>query len=83
MEALCFEDQPLATGVVDTEAEPKRSGSARLPQNLKSVEEQLILDALNEGRSSRKHVAERLGISERTLRYKIARMREAGVAIPA
>jgi two-component system, response regulator FlrC len=42
----------------------------------------MVLDALGEGRVSRKNVANRLGISERTLRYKIARMREAGVAIP-
>jgi two-component system response regulator FlrC len=42
----------------------------------------MILDALREDRGSRKEVAERLGISQRTLRYKIARLREAGVAIP-
>ena len=30
----------------------------------------------------RKQVAERLGISQRTLRYKIARLRDAGIAIP-
>jgi two-component system, response regulator FlrC len=53
-----------------------------LPEDLRSVEEQMILDALVERRGSRKKVAEKLGISERTLRYKIARMREAGVAIP-
>ena len=26
--------------------------------------------------------AEKLGISERTLRYKLARMRDAGIAVP-
>jgi len=31
---------------------------------------------------SRKATAERLGISQRTLRYKLARMREAGIRIP-
>jgi two-component system response regulator FlrC len=56
--------------------------AGRLPEDLRSVEEQMILDALEEGRTSRKQVAEKLGISERTLRYKIARMREAGVSIP-
>jgi two-component system response regulator FlrC len=59
------------------------AAAGRLPEDLRSVEEQMILDALEEGRGSRKRVAEKLGISERTLRYKIARMREAGVAIPA
>lgn len=54
----------------------------RLNDDLRSVEEQMILDALRESKGSRKHVAERLGISQRTLRYKIARLRDAGVAIP-
>lgn len=57
-------------------------GSNSLNDGLRSVEEQLILDALHDSRTSRKQVAERLGISERTLRYKIARMRDAGVSIP-
>lgn len=77
---LCFEE-PTATAV-----SPERGGSTpgggRLPEDLRSVEEQMILDALEEGGGSRKRVAEKLGISERTLRYKIARMREAGVPIP-
>ena len=30
-----------------------------------------------------KHAAERLGISQRTLRYKLARLREAGIDVPA
>ncbi|MET0049645.1 MAG: sigma-54 dependent transcriptional regulator [Candidatus Thiodiazotropha sp.] len=59
-----------------------QAAKGRLPEDLRSVEEQMILDALEDGRVSRKHVASRLGISERTLRYKIARMREAGVPIP-
>ncbi|OQX43595.1 MAG: sigma-54-dependent Fis family transcriptional regulator, partial [Candidatus Sedimenticola endophacoides] len=58
-------------------AEPKG-----LSEDLRSVEEQMILDALRENNGSRKEVAERLGISQRTLRYKIARLRDAGVAIP-
>ena len=31
----------------------------------------------------RKAVADRLGISPRTLRYKLAQMREAGIDLPA
>jgi two-component system response regulator FlrC len=53
-----------------------------LSDDLRSVEEQRIVDALRDGNGSRKHAAEVLGISPRTLRYKIARMREAGVALP-
>ncbi len=54
----------------------------RLQDSLQTVEGQLILDALAQGRGSRKRAAEILGISPRTLRYKIARLREAGVEIP-
>jgi two-component system response regulator FlrC len=43
----------------------------------------LILDALRGGDTSRRAVAERLGISPRTLRHKLARLREAGVTVPA
>ncbi len=50
--------------------------------DLKARERDLIISALN-ARTTRKEVAEKLGISPRTLRYKIARMRDAGVALPA
>ncbi|MCU7918518.1 MAG: sigma-54 dependent transcriptional regulator [Candidatus Thiodiazotropha sp. (ex Epidulcina cf. delphinae)] len=76
---LCFES---AASEQTHEESPQRASAGRLPEDLRSVEEQMILDALEAGRGSRKTVASRLGISERTLRYKIARMREAGVAIP-
>lgn len=50
--------------------------------DLKAREHDLIISALHT-KNSRKEVAEKLGISPRTLRYKIARMRDAGVALPA
>ena len=53
-----------------------------LVSDLKDREQQLILDALNAGSGSRKYAAEKLGISPRTLRYKLARMRDNGVSIP-
>lgn len=53
-----------------------------LGEDLRSRERRLILEALQAGRGSRKFAAERLGISPRTLRYKLARMREAGIDIP-
>ena len=43
----------------------------------------MLLDALREGSSTRREIAERLGISPRTLRYKLARLRAAGVDVPA
>jgi two-component system response regulator FlrC len=42
----------------------------------------LILGAIKSAKGSRKMTAEKLGISERTLRYKLARMRDAGIAVP-
>jgi two-component system, response regulator FlrC len=54
-----------------------------LGQGLKQQEQKMILDALQTCRGKRKDVAELLGISPRTLRYKIARMKEQGVALPA
>ena len=53
-----------------------------LGDDMKATEYRLILNALSAGAGSRKHAAEQLGISPRTLRYKLARMREHGVAIP-
>jgi two-component system response regulator FlrC len=53
-----------------------------LNTDLKQREWDLIVDALRNTQGSRKATAERLGISERTLRYKLARMRDAGIKIP-
>ena len=50
---------------------------------LKQQEYQIILDALIDCRGNRQAVAEKLGISPRTLRYKIAKMREEGMIIPS
>ena len=54
-----------------------------LNEGVRAVEDKLILETLVSSKGSRKNTAERLGISARTLRYKIARMREAGIEIPA
>jgi len=54
-----------------------------LGSGLKAREQALILDALKAEKGSRKGTAERLGISPRTLRYKLAKFKEMGVALPA
>ena len=54
-----------------------------LADSLGQVERNVILDALRAGTSTRREIAERLGISPRTLRYKLARLRAAGVDVPA
>jgi len=63
-----------------SQEKPEPSG---LAASLNHTERQLILDALRGGDTSRRAVAERLGISPRTLRHKLARLREAGVTVPA
>ncbi|MFG0834997.1 sigma-54-dependent transcriptional regulator [Aeromonas bivalvium] len=64
-------------------AEPERPLCGdRLGSELKQQEHQIILDTLHDCNGSRKAVAERLGISPRTLRYKLAQMREAGIPLP-
>jgi two-component system response regulator FlrC len=49
---------------------------------LKERERTLILDTLRQLQGNRKETAHRLGLSSRTLRYKLARMRELGLDIP-
>lgn len=53
-----------------------------LGENLRDQEFQLIIEALEEGEGSRKYAAEKLGISPRTLRYKLAKMRDEGITVP-
>ncbi|MGQ8366379.1 sigma-54-dependent transcriptional regulator [Glaciecola sp. 1036] len=53
-----------------------------LGSELKFQEHQIILDALQQCHGKRKDVAEKLGISPRTLRYKLAKMRESGIELP-
>lgn len=46
-------------------------------------EHKLILATMQACAYKRKDVAQKLGISDRTLRYKLARMRESGIELPA
>ncbi len=66
---LCFE-------------QPTTPAAADLSQGLRNREFQLIIDAMNAHGGKRSDVAQALGISPRSLRYKLARMRDEGIAIP-
>lgn len=55
---------------------------ADLNQGLRHREYQLIIDAMTSHGGKRSDVSAALGISPRSLRYKLARMREEGIAIP-
>ncbi len=77
------EDLPLEAPYEKTSAAVTLSAlSDNLGADLKTHEQHLILEALKAGQGSRKIAAEKLGISPRTLRYKLARLREAGIVIP-
>ena len=52
-----------------------------LGAELRHSEHRAILDALSHCRGSKKDAAQRLGVSPRTLRYKLARMRESGIDV--
>ncbi|OHC50813.1 MAG: sigma-54-dependent Fis family transcriptional regulator, partial [Pseudomonadales bacterium RIFCSPLOWO2_02_FULL_63_210] len=54
-----------------------------LGEDLRRHEFQMIIDILRAERGRRKEAAERLGISPRTLRYKLAQMRDAGMDVEA
>ncbi|MGB5257958.1 MAG: sigma-54 dependent transcriptional regulator [Woeseiaceae bacterium] len=69
----------------DLDLEPSNvpeTTDADLNQGLRNREFQLIIDAMNSHDGRRAKVAAALGISPRSLRYKLARMREEGIAIP-
>ncbi|MDQ7049270.1 MAG: helix-turn-helix domain-containing protein [Enterobacterales bacterium] len=53
-----------------------------LGSDMRHHEYQLIIESLSKCKGKKKAVAEQLGISARTLRYKLAKMREAGYQIP-
>lgn len=66
--------QPLAS----VNAMPSES----LKNDMKGHEQTLLFDALSNS-SNRQQAADMLGISQRTLRYKLAQLKKAGVALPA
>ncbi|MEH6530336.1 MAG: sigma-54 dependent transcriptional regulator [Photobacterium frigidiphilum] len=66
------------------EIEPLQTVSARdgLGSELREQEFIIIIETIKACEGRRKDVAEQLGISPRTLRYKLAKMRDAGIEIP-
>ncbi|MGK0463056.1 MAG: two-component system response regulator FlrC [Candidatus Azotimanducaceae bacterium] len=74
-----------ATPMTDTPpiSQIAESDDGNLEENLKHKEFQLIIEVLRKERGSRSRTAEQLGISARTLRYKLARMRECGIDVNA
>ena len=80
---LVFEAQAASESVTVTrEAIAAAPAGGDLRHDLRDEERRRIVDALEAGSGNRTEAARALGISPRTLRYKIARLREAGYTIP-
>ncbi len=74
-------EQPVAPA--PTEAPTRSSVSSDgLGSELRDQEFAIILETVIACNGRRKEIAEKLGISPRTLRYKLAKMRDAGIDIP-
>ncbi|GIZ12181.1 sigma-54-dependent response regulator transcription factor FleR [Pseudomonas sp. NCCP-436] len=86
---LCLQVQAgLALAPVSVSAQPPVEPAVTveagaLGEDLRRREFQMIIDTLRAERGRRKEAAERLGISPRTLRYKLAQMRDAGMDVEA
>ena len=79
---LCTDNEILPEHIFLDEHEEIKHKEIQQEGSLKENETSMILHALEEGNGSRKRAAEKLGISPRTLRYKLARLKDQGIEIP-
>ncbi len=68
-------------GLSPQTAEISLPAAASLQSRMRESEEQLLLKILKENNGVRKATAAQLGISDRTLRYKLKQLKERGVTI--
>lgn len=73
---------PAIQPVAEVDSTKVASSVGGLGGELRDQEFAIILETLVECNGRRKEMAEKLGISPRTLRYKLAKMRDAGIDIP-
>ncbi len=66
-------------GTVNAPESGSGAGDSTLAGQVRSAEEQLLLKTLEANNGVRKQTAVELGISERTLRYKLKQLRDRGV----
>ncbi|ABD81451.1 sigma-54-dependent transcriptional regulator [Saccharophagus degradans] len=70
--------QPRAVEVAPKELDIPEPEGAVLGHDLRKREFEIIVQTLRDERGSKKNTAKKLGISPRTLRYKLARLKEEG-----
>ncbi|MCY7294435.1 sigma-54-dependent transcriptional regulator [Alteromonas sp. a30] len=80
---LMLDNSPMDSISIKPEVREEPQQASVLGSELRQQEHQIILDTLASCNGSRKQVAEKLGISPRTLRYKLAKMRDMGIELPA
>ncbi|MCL1036495.1 sigma-54 dependent transcriptional regulator [Shewanella submarina] len=80
---LDLQDVPMAMSTPVEQPMSQDVSADSLGRELQAQEHVIILETLSQCNGSRKQVAEKLGISARTLRYKMAKMRELGIELPA
>ncbi len=76
-------DIMLETVAVISTPESAEDSAGQLQNDLRDRETEVIIETLKAFSGSRKKTAEKLGISPRTLRYKLAKLRDTGAQIPA
>ncbi|MAF16600.1 MAG: sigma-54-dependent Fis family transcriptional regulator [Marinomonas sp.] len=74
-------DMISAPKVDEQQEEDAMEAASILGRGVQQHEFRIIAQALIDAKGKRKEVAEKLGISPRTLRYKIAKMRECGIEV--
>jgi len=73
---------PTVKPIAEVEPISSLASHSGLGNELRDQEYAIILETLVECGGRRKEMAEKLGISPRTLRYKLAKMRDSGIDIP-
>ena len=76
------QDIMLESSIEQVPLEPLLEDNGKLHSDLRDRETEVILETLRNFKGSRKKTAEKLGISPRTLRYKLAKLRDAGAPLP-
>lgn len=74
-------DEQTRTEALAAEIRMGRVGKNRLTEVARQSEAKAILQALADNEGNRQATARTLGISERTLRYRLAEMRDAGLSV--
>ncbi|MDD5580803.1 MAG: sigma-54 dependent transcriptional regulator [Methylobacter sp.] len=84
MSTMITEKSSIAesNGAVKAESKDEKIHAGGLGESVRCTEENIILQTLQMENGNRKTTAEKLGISPRTLRYKMAKIKDSGITLP-